>query len=191
VLCTATLPTTSCVTSATLAADDYEVTSNYSGDANYAPAYSLVPARMAVAKNPISGIATSADGTSVASAGNGRFARLTTLSVSGFPSDATGTVTFTNNGTVLCTATLPETSCTTTALAGGNYTILATYSGDAVYAAGTSTFVVTVPAAVIAALAFTGSQIIVPLALGTAILLLALGAFLLIAARRRRQGDAL
>ncbi|CAN5195463.1 hypothetical protein BH09ACT1_BH09ACT1_10940 [soil metagenome] len=186
VLCAATLPTTSCTTSDTLAAGSYDVTANYSGDANYAPAYSAVAARLTVAKNPIAGIATSASGTSAASTLNGRFARLTTLSVAGFPADATGTVTFTNNGTVLCTATLPDTSCTTTALDGGDYTILASYSGDAIYAAGSSTFALTVPAAVVAALAYTGSQIVVPIAILTALLLLASGLVLLIAARRRR-----
>jgi hypothetical protein len=63
----------------------------------------------------------------------------------------TGTVTFTDDGTVLGTvdvagdgtATLPE----TTALTGGNHTIIASYSGDGTYGATTRsiTQVVTVP----------------------------------------------
>ena len=38
-----------------------------------------------------------------------------TLSVSGLPGGATGTVTFTSGGSTLCVATLPATSCSTSA----------------------------------------------------------------------------
>ena len=54
-----------------------------------------------------------------------------TLSVSGLPAGASGTVTFTSGATVLCTATLPATSCTATvSFAPGTYPVQATYSGD-------------------------------------------------------------
>ncbi len=55
-----------------------------------------------------------------------------TLSFSGLPSGATGSVSFTD--ALVCTATLPATSCATpTTLAAGTYTVTATYSGDANY----------------------------------------------------------
>ena len=58
-----------------------------------------------------------------------------TLSATGLPGDATGTITFTSAGSTLCTATLPSGSCTTSpTLAPGSYPITATYSGDATYA---------------------------------------------------------
>jgi hypothetical protein len=54
--------------------------------------------------------------------------------VTGLPPGATGTVTFTSGGKVLCTATLPATSCTTTAaFPPGAYPVTATYSGNVDY----------------------------------------------------------
>jgi hypothetical protein len=53
------------------------------------------------------------------------------VSVTGLPTGAAGTVTFTSGGVVLCTATLPATSCTSTvSLPPGTYPVTATYSGD-------------------------------------------------------------
>jgi large repetitive protein len=67
-----------------------------------------------------------------------------TLTESGLPSAATGTVTFTSGGNTLCTATLPTKTCSTsTTLATGSYTVSATYSGDTTYAGTTSTNTVT------------------------------------------------
>ncbi len=59
-----------------------------------------------------------------------------TLSESGLPATATGTVTFTSGGTTLCTVTLTglageATSCTTAVLPLGSYSVTAAYSGDA------------------------------------------------------------
>ena len=60
--------------------------------------------------------------------------RTVTVSASGLPPSATGTVTFTSGGVVLCTATLPATSCTTTVtFPPGAYPVKATYSGNADY----------------------------------------------------------
>lgn len=58
-----------------------------------------------------------------------------TLSWSGLPGDATGTVEFDAGATILCTADLSvDTSCTTSGLTAGSYAgITATYSGDATY----------------------------------------------------------
>ena len=68
------------------------------------------------------------------------FGTSATLSVSGLPGDATGTVTFASGGTTLCTATLPSTACPTVATLGaGSYPVTATYSGDARYAGQTAT----------------------------------------------------
>ncbi len=68
-----------------------------------------------------------------------------TLSESGLPSGATGTVTFTSGGTTLCTATLPTKSCSTSStLAAGAYaSVTGTYAGNSSYAGTTSTNTVT------------------------------------------------
>jgi DNA-binding beta-propeller fold protein YncE len=66
--------------------------------------------------------------------------QLTTISATGFPAGATGTVTFSIGATVLCTATLPETSCTTSVSATGSQTVTATYSGDTNNCGGSTTF---------------------------------------------------
>ncbi|HVX20709.1 MAG TPA: IPT/TIG domain-containing protein, partial [Acidimicrobiales bacterium] len=64
-----------------------------------------------------------------------------TLSESGLPSQATGTVAFTSGTTVLCTATLPATSCTTTpTLPVASYpAITAHFGGDHNYESSTAT----------------------------------------------------
>jgi hypothetical protein len=63
-----------------------------------------------------------------------------TLSESGLPGAARGTVTFRSGSTTLCTATLPATSCTTSpTLPAGNYAITATYAGDSTHAGSTAT----------------------------------------------------
>jgi hypothetical protein len=57
-----------------------------------------------------------------------------TLWVTGLPPGVSGTVTFTYEGTILCTAMLPATSCTSTLkLPPGSYDVKAAYSGDADY----------------------------------------------------------
>lgn len=185
VLCTATLPTTSCTTPTDLAGGTYQMTAHYSGDANHDPA--VGPAvSFRVAPQP-----TTMNGKSVVSTTAHTTSKGTTLTVSGLPTGATGPVTFTSNGQVLCTVTLPDTSCNTTALVPGTHTVIAAYSGDASYAASGTTLTVTVPAVVSAAgplaqaLAFTGSENGAPIIAG-GLLLLALGVLLMIISRRRR-----
>ena len=57
-----------------------------------------------------------------------------TLALSGLNSRASGTIEFDQAGDVLCTATLPATSCDTSGLDVGDYSgITATYSGDSTY----------------------------------------------------------
>ncbi|GAB2592906.1 Ig-like domain repeat protein [Microlunatus antarcticus] len=59
----------------------------------------------------------------------------TTLAATGLPAGATGTVDFTSGGSALCTATLPDTSCTAPgSLTPAAYPVVATYGGDAAYA---------------------------------------------------------
>ncbi|MFV0459201.1 MAG: Ig-like domain repeat protein [Actinomycetales bacterium] len=54
-----------------------------------------------------------------------------TLSMAGVPAGATGTITFTSNGSTLCTATLPAVSCeTAVTLPLGDHDVTADYSGD-------------------------------------------------------------
>lgn len=70
--------------------------------------------------------------------------QLTTLSATGLPAGATGTVTFSIGATELCTATLPETSCTTSVSTTGPQTVTATYSGDTNNCGGSTTFTLNV-----------------------------------------------
>lgn len=181
VLCTATLPTTSCTTPANLTGGTYQVTAHYSGDANHDPAVGPTLS-LRVAPQP-----TTVNGKSVVSTTAHTTSKGTTLTVSGLPAGATGTVTFTSGGKILCTVTLPHISCTTTALEPGSHTVVASYSGDASYAASRTTLSVTVPAAgpVAQALAFTGSEDGAAI-VGGGLLLLGLGVALVIISRRRR-----
>jgi hypothetical protein len=57
-----------------------------------------------------------------------------TYTATGLPADATGTVTFTTGTTELCIATLPDTSCTSSAAPVGSDPVVASYSGDSDYA---------------------------------------------------------
>lgn len=133
-LCTATLPSTSCATSSTLTAGTYAVSAVYEGDTNVAGATTLAAAEASLTVTKVtSAISIDADPASVA------YGTATTLTASGVPTGATGTITFTDGGTTLCTATLPTTSCTATDPASpGTVTITATYSGDANHTADTA-----------------------------------------------------
>jgi LPXTG-motif cell wall-anchored protein len=160
VLCTATLPERSCTIPDDLPGGTYTVRAVYSGDPNYEPSegdpFQLV---IAPQDTTIEAPAEPAHGTV------GKKIRLT---VSGLADGATGTVTFTAaDGTVLCTATLPDTFCETDALPQGANVVTASYSGDASFAASTTTIQVNVdPVPVVKvepspkkALASTGSTI--------------------------------
>jgi hypothetical protein len=125
-LCVAELPTISCQTSSTLDPASYPVTATYSGDSNYeasiatGASFTVVEADTAMMES--------------ASPASITFGAQDTLSVTGLPGDATGTVTFSSGGSTLCVAVLPETSClTATTLAPGAYPVTATYSGDSNY----------------------------------------------------------
>jgi hypothetical protein len=131
-LCTATLPATSCATSTTLTPGTYPVTATYSGDSNYT----------GTSASGASFTVTLASTTMTESAAPStvQFGTADSLSVSGLPAGATGTVTFTSGGSTLCTATLPAASCaTSTSLAPGTYPVTATYSGDSNYTGSTAT----------------------------------------------------
>lgn len=126
-LCTATLPVLSCATPVTLDAGAFAVTATYSGDANHSgtiatgAAFSVVKAATTLNVSISRSLVVS--GSTV------------TVSASGLPPGAAGTVTFTVNGVVICTATLPATSCTGQInLAQGHYEVDASYSGDGNYA---------------------------------------------------------
>ncbi|MGI3785259.1 MAG: Ig-like domain repeat protein [Janthinobacterium lividum] len=63
-----------------------------------------------------------------------------TLSATGLPADATGTVAFTSGASTLCTVTLPSTSCSAPEfLTPATYPVTATYTGDPGYASRTAT----------------------------------------------------
>lgn len=181
VLCTATLPDATCVTSKNLGGGIYTVTAQYSGDANHqaatGPAVTLTVAPEAsVITARVKALARTAGGA-------------TTITATGTPEGATGTLTFRSNGKILCTATLPETSCTTTDLGPGEHSVEVTYSGDPSYAPSQTTITVAVPDSVKpAALASTGSSVAIAGTIGTAGALIALGVLMLLVARRRRGG---
>ncbi|GAA4361835.1 hypothetical protein GCM10023145_39130 [Angustibacter luteus] len=124
-LCTASLPDTSCTPDPALEVADYPVTATYSGDPTHEAAtddtaFEVVKASTAVV------VATSAAQVPAGTA--------PTLSVSGLPAGATGTVTLTSGTDTLCVITLPATSCQPPAdLAVATYPVVATYSGDAHY----------------------------------------------------------
>lgn len=208
VLCTATLPDTTCAVPSDLAGGKYRVHARYNGDANYEPAEGT-PFDLVVTAQPT----TLVGSTDTTHAVVGTKIR---LSASGLPAGATGTVTFTTaDGTVLCTVTLPETSCETDALPVGTNTVTVAYSGDASFAASSTTLRIVVEAAAVAdpsddpsvepvpgasidpsaaattppaasgELAFTGSPVAIGAGLGLAGVLLLAGLVLLVVRRRR------
>ncbi len=120
--CVATLPTTTCTTSATLAARAYSIVATYSGDADNAGSTAYASLTVMVASTTFIASATPA---------SVPFGASSALAASGLPGAATGSVTFTSGGTTLCTTLLPATTCDTpTTLDAGSYPISATYSGD-------------------------------------------------------------
>ncbi|MCW2601428.1 MAG: hypothetical protein JWM02_3257 [Frankiales bacterium] len=130
-LCTVTLPATSCSTPTTLAVGTYPVTATYSGDANYTGA-------SATTSFTVTKITTTM--TAAVSAPSLAYGSSDTLSVSGLPAAATGTVSFASGGNTLCVVMLPATACgTAPTLTPGSYPVTATYSGDATHTTRTAT----------------------------------------------------
>ncbi|BEP12884.1 hypothetical protein acdb102_11950 [Acidothermaceae bacterium B102] len=145
-LCVATLPATSCATGTALDPASYPVTATYSGDSNHASSSATTSFAVTKVASPFTAAAAPA------SAG---FGNSVTLSESGIASGATGTVTFASGGSTLCVATLPATSCGTSAtLAAGPYPVVATYSGDIDHATSTASTSFTITTV---ATAFTAS----------------------------------
>ncbi len=131
-LCTAALPLTSCQTATTLPAGTYNVTATYSGDVDYNGTTATGASFTVTKANPTF--------TESAAPASVPYGTADTLSVTGLPGDATGTVTFTSGGSTLCTVTLPTVSCTTsTSLDPGTYDVTAAYSGDSNYQGASAT----------------------------------------------------
>ncbi len=134
-LCTVTLPDPFCWMSTAPGAGSYNVTATYSGDSNYqgstaTTSFTIDKARtsFSASANPTSttyGIDVILSERGLVTAGDGVA--------------PTGTVTYTANGSTLCAATLPSSSCTTTSPLGtGTYAVTATYSGDSNYVGSTA-----------------------------------------------------
>ncbi|MGD1052620.1 MAG: Ig-like domain-containing protein [Candidatus Dormibacteria bacterium] len=128
----------SCATGV-IPAGTYSVTASYSGDGNHQGTGAFT---FAIAQAETS-VTASADPTSTPYGGT------VTLSASGLPSDATGTVRFTNpHGNLFCATgqiVAGATSCTTGGLPAADYSLVtATYSGDSDYLGATATTAFTI-----------------------------------------------
>ena len=122
----------------TLGAGAYPVTATYSGDPNYTSA--VASTSFTITKLPTSLTAAAAPPTVPTG-------RTVTLTASGLPADAAGTVTFSSGSETLCSAPLTSgsASCAATVLPPGSYSVIATYSGDSNHAGSSAqaTFTVT------------------------------------------------
>ncbi|MGN7192103.1 Ig-like domain repeat protein [Curtobacterium sp. MCBA15_004] len=148
-LCDATL--TAGVASCTLTAPGAgttAVTATYLGDADHATAQGT--GTLLVSKLPTAVTATSPDAAQPVAAGAPVTLRVGGIVPRSSGPAPTGTVEFREAGRVLCTVTLPDSSCEVASLASGRHRIVAVYSGDSAYAASTSDeLVVTVQDAVV------------------------------------------
>jgi len=126
----------SCSTTTPLAVGAHTITATYNGNADYG-----------TSSNAITYTVTKADTTTAVTSSkpspvSGETVDLTATITTSAPGTPTGTVSFTSNGhaisgcsTLAVTATPPiHAVCTTSALAVGNNSIVATYSGDSSYA---------------------------------------------------------
>ncbi|WP_144762337.1 S-layer family protein [Curtobacterium sp. 9128] len=151
VLCTVTLPATSCTTPAGLPAGTHEVTATYSGDHDNAPNTTHDAVTITVEK----AVAPITVGTSDATP---MYGDPVTLTAGGLPADATGSVEFRDGDTVLCTAPITNgtASCSPDApLTAGTHDVTASWQGDANHAAVTSTPVTVTVAKATAAIGAT------------------------------------
>jgi len=137
--CTATVSKggASCVTAASLIPGTYDVVAEYSGnEATETTATSFVTTKIPTSMKAEATPASTSTGKAV------------TLSASGLPTGATGTVTFASSGKTLCTATTVSkgaASCQTSkTLKAGKYPVTATYSGNGDYAKTTATTTFTI-----------------------------------------------
>ena len=114
----------SCTTPAGLNVGTYPVTATYSGDSHYTGSTATTTYTVTKAPTVL---------TAGVSAPSVTYGSADTVSFSGLPIGATGSVTFTSGGQTLCTITdiTAASSCTTPAgLNVGTYPVTATYSGD-------------------------------------------------------------
>ena len=141
-LCTITLPATSCAPAHVLLSpvdSPYSITLDYSGDTNFLPSTQVTPSALAVSTAATTTVITAVtpDTIDFGQESGVAIATSVTPTTSGTP---TGTVTITSGPTVLCSVTLPSTTCspTATALSPGVYQLVATYSGDPNFVGSTS-----------------------------------------------------
>ena len=140
----------SCTTAALPAGDYSPVTATYSGDTNYLGSTAMTEFTVTQAATSF----TASAGPSSTAYGN-----TVSLSASGLPTDATGTVSFTDQGgNLFCTAgqiSAGSASCSTAELPAGDYSpVTATYTGDGNYLGSTATTEFTITQA---ATSFTAS----------------------------------
>jgi hypothetical protein len=132
-LCTATLPDTSCTFAegSVFPGGTLTVTANYSGDSNYPPANVSVDVPITV--TPVSGVVTAAQASQA-------YGSAVEFDLGGLPSDASGTVDVTDqNGDPLCTITLPGNQSCFASPKPGTYDYTGAYSGDGQYSDATLT----------------------------------------------------
>ncbi|MGA8015107.1 MAG: Ig-like domain repeat protein, partial [Candidatus Dormiibacterota bacterium] len=118
-------------TTGILQAGTHPVTASFSGDTNYAG--STASTSFTINKAATSLLASAAPTTTT-------YGNPVTLSTSGLPAGATGTVTFTSGSTTLCSDAVSsgDASCTTGTLQAGTYPVTASYSGDTNYLGSTA-----------------------------------------------------
>jgi hypothetical protein len=121
----------------TVVVGTYPVTATYSGDSNY---HGSTAATSFTVDQASTSFTASAAPTSTT------YGTSVTLSATGLPSGATGTVTFTSGSTTLCAdpVSAGSASCSTGTLPVGAYPVTATYSGDSNYLGSTATTSLTV-----------------------------------------------
>ena len=126
--CTTTVPGASLLPPG----NSYQLTAYYLGDNNY------LSAQMSMSFTDLA--ATAFTASSNVDPGQA-YGSAVTLSVSGFPGGATGTVAFTTSQGTLCSVSLSgtATSCAAGVLNAGGYSVTATYSGDTTYGGSTAT----------------------------------------------------